>query len=153
MTGATVMEKYRVSELARACGVGARTIDFYTNQGLLEPAGRTDGGHRFYGADAPQRVRAIKALKATGLPLQRIREQLNDSAVSVEVLNHAEQLRDELERIESEVTALGGQIASLPPASEARAAAEHALRASMLCALGLAQKVASLMSDAHIPLS
>jgi hypothetical protein len=71
----------------------------------------------------------------------------------VGVLTHAEQVREELRRMESEVVALGEQIASLPPSSEARAAAERALRASMLCALALAQKVASIMSDAHIPLA
>ncbi len=153
MDGFRTMERYRVSELARLCGVGPRTIDFYTNQGLLEPAGRSDGGHRFYGADAPRRVRAIKALQAGGLPLQEIRERFAASKDDVGVLNHAEQVREELRRIEAEVAALGDQIASLPPASEARAAAEQALRASMLCALALAQKVASIMSDAHIPFS
>ena len=147
------MERYRVSELARLCGVGPRTIDFYTNQGLLEPAGRLDGGHRFYGSDAPRRIRAIKALQAGGLPLHEIRARFDASTDDVSVLNHAEQVREELRRMEAEVAALGEQIASLPPASEARAAAEQALRASMLCALALAQRVASIMSDSHIPFS
>jgi len=145
------MERYRVSELARVSGVGPRTIDFYTNQGLLKPVGRSEGGHRFYGPDAPRRIRAIKALQAGGLPLEEIRVRLASSGKAVKVLSQAEQVREELVRIEREVAALGEQIASLPPRSEARAAAERALQASMLCALGLAQKVASLMSDAHIP--
>lgn len=147
------MERYRVSELARLSGVGPRTIDYYTNQGLLEPVGRSDGGHRFYGAEAPQRVRAIKAWQAAGLPLQQIRERLAAPEAAVEVLTHAEQVREELERIEREVVELGQQVASLPPSSDARAAAERAMQASMLCALALAQKVASLLSDAHIPLA
>jgi MerR family copper efflux transcriptional regulator len=147
------MERYRVSELARLSGVGPRTIDYYTNQGLLEPVGRSEGGHRFYGADAPQRVRAIKALQASGLPLQQIRERLASPDAAAEVLTHAEQVRGELERIEREVVELGEQVAGLPPSSDARAAAERAMQASMLCALALAQKVASLLSDAHIPLA
>jgi len=145
------MERYRVSELARLSGVGPRTIDFYTNQGLLDPVERSEGGHRFYGADAPQRIRAIKALQESGLPLQEIRVRLSTSTPAVKVLSHAEQVREELLRIEQEVVTLGDQIASLPPASESRAAAERSLRASMLCALALAQKVASIMSDSHIP--
>jgi MerR family transcriptional regulator, copper efflux regulator len=147
------MERYRVSELARLSGVGPRTIDYYTNQRLLVPVSRSDGGHRFYGSDAPQRIRAIKAWQASGLPLQQIRERLAAPDASAEVLMHAEQVRGELERIEREVSKLGQQVASLPPASDARAAAERAMQASMLCALALAQKVASLLSDAHIPLA
>lgn len=147
------MERYRVSELARACGVGPRTIDYYTNQGLLEPVSRSDGGHRFYGDDAPRRIRAIKAWQASGLPLQEIRARLDSPNAGTDVLTHAEHLREELERMEREVVSLGEQVASLPPASDARAAAERAMQASMLCALALAQKVASILSDAHIPLA
>lgn len=145
------MTKYRVSELARLCGVNPRTIDFYTGQGLLEPVERSGGGHRFYGEDAPQRVRAIKALQGEGLSLQEVRTHLASPDSAAEVLAHAEKVREELLRIEREVAALGLEVASLPPSSEARGAAERALQASMLCALGLAQKVASIMSDAHIP--
>lgn len=145
------MAKYRVSELARLGGVNPRTIDFYTNQGLLEPIERSEGGHRFYGEGALDRIRTVKALQAAGLPLQEIRSRLATPDAAAEVLMHAEQLRLELERIEREVAVLGKQVASLPPASDARAAAERAMQASMLCALALAQKVASLLSDAHIP--
>ena len=146
------MEKYRVGELARICEVNRRTIDFYTNQNLLEPLERSEGGHRIYGADAPQRIRAIKALQASGLSLQEVRTHLAAPNVAVEVLANAESLREQLMRIERDIATLGQEVAQLPPTSEARSAAEHALQASMLCALGLAQKVASLLTDAHIPL-
>ena len=145
------MTKYRVSELARLCGVNPRTIDFYTSQELLEPVERSEGGHRFYGTDAPQRVRAIKALQAEGLSLHEVRAHLASPNAAAEVLAHAEKLREELLRIEREMAVLGQEVASLPQASKARSAAEHAMQASMLCALGLAQKMASLLSDAHIP--
>ena len=146
-----MMTKYRVSELARLCGVNPRTIDFYTSQGLLEPVERSEGGHRFYGTDAPQRIHAIKALKAGGLSLHEVGAHLASPNAGAEVLAHAEKVREELLRIEKEVTVLGQEVAGLPPSSEARGAAERALQASMLCALALAQKVASIMSDAHIP--
>ena len=147
------MEKYRVGELAKVCGVNRRTIDFYTNQGLLKPEERTDGGFRLYGAEALQRVRSIKALQASGLSLQQVRERLALPNAEREVLVHAEGLRAELSRMESEVMKLGAEVACLPPDSAARAAAESSLQATMLCAFGLAQKVAALLSDAHIPLS
>ncbi len=68
------------------------------------------------------------------------------------MLLHAEGLRAELSRMESEVMKLGAEIVCLPPDSAARVAAERALRATMLCTLALSQKVAALLSDAHIPL-
>ena len=145
------MEKYRVSELARACGVNRRTIDFYTNQNLLEPVERSAGGHRIYGREAPARIRAIKALQSEGLSLQEVCARLASMNAATQVLASAENLRAELSRIEHEVAALGKEVASLPPNSEARSAAERALQASMLCALGLAHKVASLLTEAHIP--
>src|SRR4051812_5195221 len=46
------MARYRVSELARMSGVGPRTIDYYTQQQLLDPVERSEGGHRFYGEEA-----------------------------------------------------------------------------------------------------
>jgi MerR family transcriptional regulator, copper efflux regulator len=145
------MARYRVSELARMSGVGPRTIDYYTQQQLLDPVERSEGGHRFYGEEALFRVRAIKAWQASGLPLNEIRARLSTPETGTEVLSHAEQVRLELQRIEREVIELGQQIALLEPASESRIAAERALQASMLCALTLAQKVAGLLSDAHIP--
>jgi DNA-binding transcriptional MerR regulator len=141
------MERFRVGELARMSGVSRRTIDFYTVQGLLEPVERSDGGHRFYGEDALYRIRAIKALQARGMSLVEVREQLMARAGASEVLAHVEQLGVQLRRMEEEATALSQQVAALPPGSEARAAVERALRASMLCALSLAQKVAALVVE------
>ena len=146
------MEKYRVGQLAKVCGVNRRTIDFYTNQGLLEPEERTEGGFRLYGAEALQRVRSIKAFQASGLSLQQVHERLALPNAEREVLVNAEGLRAELSRMESEVMKLGVEGVCLPPDSAARVAAERALQATMWCALTLAQKVAMLLSDAHLPL-
>ena len=132
-------------------GVGRRTIDYYTVQGLLEPAERSDGGHRFYGVEALYRIRAIKALQAGGLSLEQIRTRLDDREEAAGVLVHAEQLREQLLHVEAEAAALGQELAALPPGSTERTAAERALRASMLCALSLAQKVATLLMEMPPP--
>src|SRR5438067_8177989 len=57
------MQRYRVGELARLRGVSARTIDFYTSSGLIEPAERSRGGHRLYGEVARRRGPAIGSLR------------------------------------------------------------------------------------------
>jgi DNA-binding transcriptional MerR regulator len=145
------MERLRVGELARLSGVGRRTIDYYTVQGLLEPSERSDGGHRFYTVEALYRIRAIKSLQSDGLSLEQIRGRLAERESAADVLAHAEQLRAQLLHVEEEAAALGEQIVALPPGSKERTAAERALRASMLCALSLAQKVATLLMEMPPP--
>ena len=128
-----------------------RTIDFYTNRGLLEPVERSEGGHRFYGAEAAHRIRAIKALQSSGLSLTEVQARLAAVDDPVEVLADAEKLREELARLEQEVARLGRKIADLPPGSVARSAAERAMHDSMLTALALAHRVASFVMEARIP--
>ena len=72
--------RFRVGELARLCGVNPRTVDFYTNAGLLSPVERSTGGHRFYDAESVHRMRLIKALRAQGLHLDAIHERLTRPA-------------------------------------------------------------------------
>ena len=138
------MQRYRVGELARLCGVSPRTIDFYTTRGLLEPAARSEGGHRFYGVEAPRRVRAIKALQASGLSLDAARDMLATGALAVDVLPRAEHLHQELRRLEREVAELRPRLAALPPTAEARAAVDQAVQASLQYAQGLAHELAGL---------
>jgi len=41
----------KIGELARKVGVLPSTINFYTNQGLLQAAARSRGGYRLYEPD------------------------------------------------------------------------------------------------------
>ncbi|MFR9726830.1 MerR family transcriptional regulator [Streptomyces sp. MS19] len=65
----------RIGELSRTTGVSVRLLRYYEEQGLLAPR-RTDGGHRAYGADAPETVARVRALLAAGLPTRVIRDVL-----------------------------------------------------------------------------
>jgi hypothetical protein len=42
-----------IGELAERTGLSVRTIRFYSDSGVVPPAGRTDAGYRLYGPDAP----------------------------------------------------------------------------------------------------
>ncbi len=69
------MEKtYRIGELAALFGVTDRTIRYYEELGLLEPAGRQGGAHRKYPARNAIRLKRIQQLKDYGLTLAEIRE-------------------------------------------------------------------------------
>jgi DNA-binding transcriptional MerR regulator len=67
---------YRISELATLCGVSPRTIDYYTQRGLLEPSTWSAGHQRRYDERAVRRLHLIKELQAERLTLREITERL-----------------------------------------------------------------------------
>lgn len=64
--------RYTIGRLARAAGVPASTVRYYDRSRLLRPDGRTEGNYRFYGPDALERLRFIRAAQAIGLTLEDI---------------------------------------------------------------------------------
>jgi DNA-binding transcriptional MerR regulator len=62
----------RVGELARVVGKTVRAMHLYEELHLLEPAARSEGGFRLYGADAIDRIHWIAKLQAIGFTLAEI---------------------------------------------------------------------------------
>jgi DNA-binding transcriptional MerR regulator len=60
-------------DLARQTGSTLRTVRFYEEAGLLEPAGRKEGGHRLYRPVELERLRLILDLREAGLSLGDIK--------------------------------------------------------------------------------
>lgn len=96
---------FRIGELAKRCGLSRRTIDYYTQLGLLQPVGRTDGNYRLYDADAPARIAQIRALRAQRWSLSEIAAHLNRGSASAEgdMLERFRQVACELDRLHGEV--------------------------------------------------
>lgn len=67
----------KIGELADATGVTVRTLRYYEEIGLLVPSGRTDAGHRLYGAPEVERLYRIRLLRQLGLPLDGVRASLD----------------------------------------------------------------------------
>ncbi|BEL06452.1 hypothetical protein Q0Z83_046430 [Actinoplanes sichuanensis] len=67
----------RIGELAAQAGVSNRTVDYYTQLGLLQTAERTGGGFRLYDPSAVDTIATIKQLEEHGLSLQTIANALN----------------------------------------------------------------------------
>jgi DNA-binding transcriptional MerR regulator len=74
MAGKTLEKTYRIGELASLFGVTDRTIRYYEELGLLEPAGRRGGAHRKYPARNAIYLKRIQQMKDYGLTLAEIRE-------------------------------------------------------------------------------
>jgi len=66
----------RIGELAVAAGVSNRTVDYYTNLGLIQPAQRPEGGFRLYDPATVDVIATIRQLEASGLALNDIGKNL-----------------------------------------------------------------------------
>ncbi|MGW4484903.1 MerR family transcriptional regulator [Amycolatopsis sp. NPDC004368] len=64
-----------IGDLARRTGVPVRTIRFYCDEGLLEPA-RSAGGHRRFDAGAVERLTLVRRMRGLGLGLPLITDVL-----------------------------------------------------------------------------
>ena len=66
------MKGMRISELARAGGVGVETVRFYQRKGLLTaPTGNSAGG-RHYGSEDIRRLRFVRRAQSAGFSLAEI---------------------------------------------------------------------------------
>jgi DNA-binding transcriptional MerR regulator len=63
-----------VAEAAREAGVSAHTLRYYERAGLLAPIERNGSGHRRFSAEDVEWVVMCTKLRATGMPIRRIRE-------------------------------------------------------------------------------
>ncbi|WP_155375239.1 MerR family transcriptional regulator [Catellatospora vulcania] len=76
------MTLMRIGELAAAAGVSNRTVDFYTNLGLLTPATRTSGGFRLYDPAAVEQIATVQRLESSGMALDDIAAHLQGGAAA-----------------------------------------------------------------------
>ncbi|MCC8980770.1 MerR family transcriptional regulator [Bradyrhizobium acaciae] len=90
---------YSIGEAARLSGISVRKLRFYSDQGLLPPAGRTASGYRVFTDAELVRLDLIRCLRDAGLGLDAISEVLTKELSLVEALK----LR--LETLEAEIAA------------------------------------------------
>lgn len=62
-----------IAQAAREAGVSAHTIRYYERAGLLAPIERNDSGHRRFSRDDVEWIVVCTKLRATGMPIRRIR--------------------------------------------------------------------------------
>jgi len=64
----------RISEAATKAGVSKQTVEYYILIGLICPIRRPEKRGRYFDARLIKRIRLIRELNETGLPLREIRE-------------------------------------------------------------------------------
>jgi DNA-binding transcriptional MerR regulator len=81
MTHASAKRLLRINEVAAETGLTARSIRYYEEVGLLEPAARSDGDYRLYDSSDLERLLFIRSLRDdAGFSLAQIRQLLEDEA-------------------------------------------------------------------------
>jgi DNA-binding transcriptional MerR regulator len=72
--------RYTTGEMARLSNNTLRTVRFYEEAGILQPIGRTEGGHRVFEASQLERLMWISDMREAGLSLEQIRVLLETKA-------------------------------------------------------------------------
>jgi DNA-binding transcriptional MerR regulator len=62
-----------IAQAARATGVSAYTLRYYERAGLIDGVDRADSGHRRYDDHDLAWIEVLQCLRATGMPIRRIR--------------------------------------------------------------------------------
>ena len=86
-------ECIRIGAVAQQAGMSIKTIRFYSDEGLVPVAGRTQGGYRLYHQHVVEELQLIQNLRGLGLPLGTIRNYL---AAKREGACHCEQLKQSM---------------------------------------------------------
>jgi DNA-binding transcriptional MerR regulator len=124
----------RIQEVAGEVGLTARSIRYYEEIGLLEPAARSEGAYRLYDGDDIERLRFIKGLRDdAGFSLAEIGRLLEDEAArqrnrerfraTSDAVERRAILVDAIERLDRQVDTLRakiGRIESMIAESRAR---------------------------------
>jgi Predicted transcriptional regulators len=114
------LEKYKIGEIAELAGVSRRTIDYYTNLGLLSPV-RSESKYRYYSQDALVRLKLIEGMKTQRLTLEEIKERLNlldgdlpetGKDIRRGTIN-ADFIKEQLKQLESQLAQLQPAVAGL----------------------------------------
>ena len=94
------MSQYTTGELAKACGITVRTVQFYDQKGILVPSSLTEGGRRLYSEEDLKKMKIICFLRDTGLSLDTIGQLLKEedpgSVISVLLAQQEQLLREEI---------------------------------------------------------
>ncbi|MEI4801243.1 MerR family transcriptional regulator [Bacillus sp. NPDC077411] len=77
------MEMISIQQLTKETSVTVRTLRYYDQIGLLEPSGKTEGGHRLYSERDVWKLQQILFLKEMGFPLKEIMNMLETERVNV----------------------------------------------------------------------
>ena len=98
---------YRIGEIAKLKNISKRTIDYYTQIGLLNPI-RTDSNYRLYGEECIQVLNMIEHYKNLNMPLEEIKSSIelikSDNTIDKQKAEkHFEQIASIMQHLKEEI--------------------------------------------------
>ncbi|MFF2090388.1 MerR family transcriptional regulator [Paenibacillus sp. NPDC058174] len=109
---------YRIGELAKLANISARTIDFYTSMGLIEPSERSAKNYRLYNDETLLRLERIEKLKKEKYTLDEIKANLEawgNVTAEEQVSQKLMDLQQHLSQLEREVKELEPVLKQMKP--------------------------------------
>ncbi|WPK11052.1 MerR family transcriptional regulator [Lysinibacillus louembei] len=91
----------KIGELAEMTGITKRTIDYYTNLGLLK-AKRSSSNYRYYNQEAIEQLHFIERKKKEGLSLEQIKHLIEPKMEEIDI----QDIRVQMQQLEKEVALL-----------------------------------------------
>jgi MerR family Zn(II)-responsive transcriptional regulator of zntA len=131
----------KIGDFAKLAGTNLRTLRYYEEIGLLQPASRSSGGFRFYRPEDLDRLRMVASLQRLGLELASIRELMDtrvEGRTRAEFLSRVRRaLREQANLIDERIAALTRQRAGLDTAlgklSECESCEHHPAAENNFC--------------------
>ncbi|HEX6340948.1 MerR family transcriptional regulator [Umezawaea sp.] len=123
-----------IGRLARRTGISARTLRFWSNEGIIPSAGRTAGGYRLYDAACVARVELIRTLRELGLGLDDVHRVLDNRATVADVA------AAHVAAIDTRIRALKVSRAVLSTVSKRRSTPEETALMNRLARLSAAER-------------
>jgi DNA-binding transcriptional MerR regulator len=101
---------YRIGEIAELMKISKRTIDYYTQIGLLNPI-RTESNYRLYGEDSIRILELVEHYKNLNMPLEEIKASIelikaDDSLDKHKVEKHFNQIAMIMQHLEEEISVM-----------------------------------------------
>ncbi|MGE7183192.1 MerR family transcriptional regulator [Peribacillus sp. NPDC006672] len=132
------MNIYRIGQLAELANVSRRTIDYYTQLGMLNYE-KTGSRYRYYTEDALNRLHMINRYKEQNMPLTEIKERLlvwSETTVdSEQVLLMVDKISTDLNELENELLELKPLMDQLDEQQLTYAAKQLSVRGSSLLSI------------------
>jgi DNA-binding transcriptional MerR regulator len=139
--------RYSIGELARRTGLSVRTVRFYSDSGVVPPAGRTEAGYRVYDGEALARLELVRTLRELGVDLATIRRVLaRELRVPEVAAAHAAALDAQIRTLRLRRAVLRVIAARIRQMSE-RHAADRAADGTLTGEPAALQRVAALVAE------
>ncbi|CEG24274.1 HTH-type transcriptional activator TipA [Planococcus massiliensis] len=98
--------EYTVQKLGRLAGVSTRTLRYYDEIGLLEPARKNSSGYRIYGQAEVDKLQQILFYRELGVDLEKIKHIVNDPSFDgpLALKEHRQQLLEKRRQLDLLIT-------------------------------------------------